>query len=274
MTGPIRKSIIAGSWYPDIPDLLRDEVFRYMEKASIPEIPEKPVAIISPHAGYLFSGGVAGYAYKSVSSYAYTSAVVISPSHRAFFPFVSVWKSGGFETPLGIVEVDEELCGRLLESSEIFRDDQRAHLSEHALEIQLPFLQSALQDCKLCPLIMGRQDLSLCEDLARALVEQIPNPEEVLVVASSDLSHFHPAKQAEIMDSTISRHIEEFDIDGLSQDLEHGGGEACGGGPILAALLYAKALGRTTARVLRYAHSGHITGDNTSVVGYLSAVVY
>ncbi|HOO45825.1 MAG TPA: AmmeMemoRadiSam system protein B, partial [Deltaproteobacteria bacterium] len=167
MTGPIRKSIIAGSWYPDIPDMLRDDISRYMEKASTPEIPEKPVAIISPHAGYMFSGGVAGYAYRSVSPHDYTSAVVISPSHRAFFPFVSVWKSGGFETPLGIIEVDEALCGRLLESSEILRDDQRAHISEHALEIQLPFLQSALGYFNLCPLIMGRQDFSLCEDLAR-----------------------------------------------------------------------------------------------------------
>ncbi|MBN2298810.1 MAG: AmmeMemoRadiSam system protein B [Deltaproteobacteria bacterium] len=274
MTGPIRKAIVAGSWYPDIPDILRDDVSRYMEKASVPEIPDKPVAIISPHAGYMFSGGVAGYAYKAVSDYKYKTVVVISPSHRAYFPFVSVWKSGGFETPLGIIEVDEGLCGRLIASSEIFKDDQRAHANEHALEIQLPFLQSALGRFSLCPLIMGRQDFSLCEDLARALMEQIPNPEEVLIVASSDLSHFHSSKKAEVMDTAVARHIEEFDIDGLSRDLEQGESEACGGGPILTALLYARALSRTTTKVLSYAHSGHITGDNTSVVGYLSAAVY
>ncbi|HHO75390.1 MAG TPA: AmmeMemoRadiSam system protein B [Deltaproteobacteria bacterium] len=274
MTGMIRKSIVAGSWYPDIPDILRDDISRYMEKASAPEIPDKPAVIISPHAGYMFSGGVAGYAYKAVSDHHYKTVVVISPSHRAYFPFVSVWAHGGFETPLGIIEVDEDLCGRLIASSEIFKDDQRAHANEHALEIQLPFLQSALGSFTLCPLIMGRQDFSLCEDLAHALAEQIRNPEEVLMVASSDLSHFHPARKAEIMDSTVARHIEDFDIDGLSRDLEHGEIEACGGGPILVALLYARALGRKNTRVLNYAHSGHITGDNASVVGYLSAAIY
>jgi len=274
MTGPIRKSVIAGSWYPDIPDILKDDVSRYMEKASIPEIPDKPAAIISPHAGYIFSGGVAGHAYKAVSGCDYTTVVVISPSHRAYFPFVSVWARGGFESPLGIIDVDESLCGRLISSTKIFKDDSSAHKSEHALEIQLPFLQSALGSFTLCPLIMGQQDFSLCKDIAHALVEQIPNPEKVLVVASSDLSHFHPAKTAEIMDTTLARHIEEFDIDGLSRDLEQGVIEACGGGPILTALLYARALGKTTTRVLCYAHSGHITGDNASVVGYLSAAVY
>lgn len=274
MTGPIRKSVIAGSWYPGNPKTLKQDIAHYIEDAPIPEIAGKPSAIISPHAGYLYSGPVAAYAYKTISGLEYSTVVVISPSHRAYFPFVSVWPEGGFETPLGTIDVDEPLCRKLLQSTQIFKDDMRVHTAEHALEIQLPFLQSVLGSFKLCPLIMGQQDYPLCESLAEALAREIDNPGDVLVVASSDLSHFHSSKKAESMDSKIAGRIEDFDVAGLSSDLEGSESEACGGGPIMAALLYAQETGRMRARVLRYAHSGHITGDNASVVGYLAAVIY
>jgi AmmeMemoRadiSam system protein B len=274
MTGPIRKSVIAGSWYPGNPETLKDDISHYIEDASIPEIQGKPSCIISPHAGYLYSGPVAAYAYKTLSGFDYSTVVVISPSHRAYFPFVSVWSKGGFETPLGIIDVDESLCGKILHSTKAFKDDLQAHTAEHALEIQLPFLQSVLKSFTLCPLIMGQQDFSLCDDLARTLAEQIDDPDDVLLVASSDLSHFHPSQQAERMDSKVAKRIEDFDPAGLSRDLEGSESEACGGGPIVTALLYAKAIGKTNTKVLHYAHSGHITGDNKSVVGYLAAVIY
>lgn len=274
MKGPVRKSVVAGSWYTDDPRALRSEITGYLEKAEIGEIPRKPVAIISPHAGYMYSGTVAAYAYKAVSGRAYSTVVVISPSHRAAIPSVSVWGKGSFETPLGILEVDEPLCEKLMETSGIFTDDTRPHSAEHALEIQLPFLQTVLPSFKLCPLIMGRQDLDSCLELSKALASSIENPDDVLIVASSDLSHFHPGKQAEMMDALVAKRIEESDVEGLSRDLEASKSEACGGGPVMAALSYAKSLSRTGVKVLKYAHSGHITGDNSSVVGYLSAVVY
>ncbi len=273
MAGPVRRPVVAGSWYPGNPDTLKKDISRYLAQASIPEIPRKPVAIISPHAGYIYSGPVAAYAYKALAGHDYSSVVVISPSHRAYFPFISIWPRGSYETPLGLIDVDEDLCSRLLKSLDI-RDDTHPHTAEHALEIQLPFLQSSLREFKLCPLIMGKQDLSLCKDLAQTLHTCIEDPDNTLIVASSDLSHFHSADRAEKMDLQISGRIESFDVSGLSLDLESSSSEACGGGPILAALLYGKGLSRTTAKVLKYAHSGHITGDNSSVVGYLAAVVY
>jgi AmmeMemoRadiSam system protein B len=221
----------------------------------------------------MYSGPVAAYAYKAISGHVYSTVVVISPSHRSYFPFISVWPKGAYETPLGQIEVDEELCGRLTSSDDI-QDEAKPHSGEHALEIQLPFLQSVLRPFKLCPLIMGRQDLALCESLAESLQTNIKNPDDTLIVASSDLSHFHSAHLAEKMDHNIVKRIETFDISGLSLDLERSYSEACGGGPILAALLYGKKQSRMNAKVLKYAHSGHITGDNTSVVGYLSAVIY
>ncbi|HPI91750.1 MAG TPA: AmmeMemoRadiSam system protein B [Deltaproteobacteria bacterium] len=273
MAGQVRRPVIAGSWYPGKPDILKRDINRYLKDASIPEIPAKPAAIITPHAGYMYSGPVAAYAYKAISGHDYSTVVVISPSHRAYFPFVSVWPKGSYETPLGTIEVDEELCAGLLESADI-QDDTRPHGSEHALEIQLPFLQNVLKPFRLCPLIMGRQDLPLCENLAEALHLHIKDPDNTLIVASSDLSHFHSSALAEKMDKNVAGHIEAFDVPGLSADLENSYSEACGGGPIMAALLYCGHIGRTSAQVLRYAHSGHVTGDNSSVVGYLAAVVF
>ncbi len=273
MSGPIRRPVIAGSWYPGKPETLRKDIAAYLTDARIPEIPVKPVAVISPHAGYMYSGPVAAYAYKAVQGRDYTTVVVISPSHRAYFPYVAVWPKGCYETPLGIIEVDEDLCASLLEGSAVV-DDPGPHGSEHALEIQLPFLQHVLGTFMLCPLIMGVQDLSQCRGLAEALGRCVRDPDSTLVVASSDLSHFHSSKIAEDMDKRVASHIEAFDAQGLCNALEKSTSEACGGGPILTAMLYGSLLGRTTAKVLRYAHSGNITGDNSSVVGYLSAVIY
>lgn len=270
----IRKPVIAGSWYPGNPEALKQEIESFLEQAAITEIPRKPVAIISPHAGYLYSGQVAAHAYKAIAGHEYSAVVVISPSHRLYLPFVSVWTSGAFETPLGTLEVDESLCEKLIATSGVFTDDTRPHDSEHALEIQLPFLQVVLGHFRLCPLIMGRQEPDACRELAQALHSSIEDPDNVLIVASSDLSHFHPAARAESMDARVARAVEGFDIDGLGRDLERSESEACGGGPILTALMYAQALSRTRSRVLKYAHSGHITGDNSSVVGYLSAVIW
>lgn len=274
MAGPVRRPVIAGSWYPGNPEALKRDIGRYMKEASLPEIPRKPVAVISPHAGYMYSGPVAAYAYKTLAGYDYSTVVVISPSHRAYFPFISIWSKGSYETPLGMIEVDEELAAGLLASSPDIQDDPHTHTAEHALEIQLPFLQHVLKPFRLCPLIMGRQDLSLCESLAQTLNKNIKDPDNTLIVASSDLSHFHSSTKAEKMDSQVASRIESFDISGLSLDLEKSSSEACGGGPIIAALLYGKKQSRTEAKVLKYAHSGNITGDNASVVGYLAAVVY
>lgn len=273
MQGLIHKSTIAGSWYPGHPATLTHDIRSYLEKATLPPLTGKPVALVTPHAGYTYSGPVAGYAYKAVEGRAYTRVVVISPSHRAYFPFLSLWAQGGYATPLGVVEIDAEFCSRLMQASHDIQADQRPHLDEHALEIQLPFLQTVLGTFKLCPIIMGQQHMSLCRELATVLARCIEDPLDTLVVASSDLSHFHHSAKASVMDSAIAKHIEAFDIEGLNQTLETGAAEACGGGPIMSAMTYAQTIGHKTAQVLKYATSGDITGESNSVVGYLAAVI-
>ncbi|HEY9161584.1 MAG TPA: AmmeMemoRadiSam system protein B [Desulfomonilia bacterium] len=273
MEDNIRKTAIAGSWYPGTPEVLTRDIRKYLDNASISPSVKKPAVIICPHAGYMYSGPVAGYAYKAVSGHRYKNVVVISPSHKAFFPFVSVWAMGGFETPLGRIDIDTELCSSLMNSSRYIRDERSPHVTEHALEIQLPFLKHVLGEFSLCPLIMGEQSLPMCRELSEALEKAIPDPEETLVVASSDLSHFHHAERAHVMDKNLAKLISGYDIEGLSDAIDSGRSEACGGGPIMAAMLYAKAKGRTDVNVLKYATSADITGDRSSVVGYLSAVI-
>lgn len=269
----VRKTAIAGSWYPGNPETLKKDIQKYLDGAEITPSKDKPLVIICPHAGYMYSGPVAAYAYKAVSGHTYKTVVVISPSHKAFFPFVSVWAEGGFETPLGKIDIDTGLCSSLMNASRYIRDEKSPHVAEHALEIQLPFLKHVLGDFRLCPLIMGEQSLSMCRELSEALAKGITSPEETLVVASSDLSHFHHAERAHVMDRNVAKLIGEYDIEGLSEALDSGKSEACGGGPVMAAMLYAKAKGRTNAKVLKYATSADITGDRSSVVGYLSAVI-
>lgn len=269
----VRKTAIAGSWYPGNPKILDSDISKYIDNAEINPSEKKPAVIICPHAGYMYSGPVAGYAYKAVSGHTYKTVVVISPSHKEFFPFVSVWAEGGFETPLGRIDIDTQLCSSLINASRYVRDERSPHIAEHALEIQLPFLKHSLGAFSLCPLIMGEQTLPMCRELSEALAKCITNPEETLIVASSDLSHFHHAERAHVMDRNVAKLIEAYDIEGLSEALDSGRSEACGGGPIMAAMLYAKAKGRTDVKVLKYATSADITGDRSSVVGYLSAVI-
>ena len=273
MEANIRKTAIAGSWYPGNPEILKGDITKYIDNAEQYQSEKKPLVIICPHAGYMYSGPVAGYAYKAVSGHSYKTVVVISPSHKEFFPFVSVWAEGAFDTPLGRIDIDTELCSSLMKASRYVRNEKSPHISEHALEIQLPFLKHVLGSFKLCPLIMGEQSLPMCRELSEALAKCISNPEETLVVASSDLSHFHNADRAHAMDRNLAKLIEAFDIDGLSEALDSGRSEACGGGPIMAAMLYAKAKDRMDVKVLKYATSADITGDRSSVVGYLSAVI-
>jgi len=154
----IKKSIIAGSWYPGNPSTLRREIENYFHAASMPEIEGEIVALISPHAGYIYSGQVAAHAYSLIRGMKYDTVIVIGPSHRVAFHGVSVFSKGGYETPLGIVPVDEDLAEKIVTISPLVADLPGAHLQEHSVEIQLPFLQVALGDFLFLPLVMGDQD--------------------------------------------------------------------------------------------------------------------
>jgi AmmeMemoRadiSam system protein B/AmmeMemoRadiSam system protein A len=271
----IRESVIAGTWYPGSGSLLQQEVQDYLAQASAPDLKGRVIALISPHAGYRYSGQVAAYAYKILEKQKFATVVVIAPSHRSYFRGVSVYDRGGYRTPLGVVPLDRELISALEEREGRIRYVPEAHAQEHSLEIQLPFLQVLLPGFKLVPLIMGNQDFVTCQWLAEALGDCIKEKNRsVLVVASSDLSHFHPYQQARKLDQVVLDRVGEFDPRGLSDSLAEGKCEACGGGPMVTAMLTARRLGAKNSQVLHYANSGDVTGDHSSVVGYMAAALW
>jgi MEMO1 family protein len=266
----IKKSIIAGSWYPGNPSILRRDIENYFNSASA-ELKGEIVGLIAPHAGYMYSGQIAAYAYNLTRGKKYDAVIVVGPSHRVAFHGVSVFSRGGYETPLGIVPVDEELAEKIKKISPIVTDFPGAHLQEHSVEIQLPFLQVALGDFSFLPLVMGDQDAPTCQELAEAIYKA-SRGKKILMVGSSDLSHFYSYNKAKKMDAIVLDYLKNGDAAGLLKSLEKGEVEACGGGPMAVVMLAARMMKANKAHLLKYANSGDVTGDKNSVVGYTSAV--
>ena len=273
MDKEIRKSVIAGTWYPGDPETLRGEIRRYLDTVPVTPLGGPVVGLVSPHAGYLYSGRIAAHGYRLVEGERYDAVVVIGPSHRVLFRGASLWLSGGYETPLGVVPVDSGLAGAILGGDPVMNADRRPHASETSVEIQLPFLQVALGAFSFVPIVMGTQDLRTCEAVADT-VWRAARGRNVLVVGSSDLSHFHSYEQAKRLDGVVVDRVRKRDYRGLARELESGSCEACGGGPVVAAMLFAEKAGARGVQVLHYANSGDVTGERRQVVGYLAAAFY
>ncbi len=268
-----RKSLIAGSWYPGNPGRLRGDIEKYLDNVPALMSDERVIAIVSPHAGYTYSGQVAAHAYKRITGQKFDAVVVIGPSHRAFFTGASIYDRGGYETPLGIVPVDIEMAERIGSQSRMISFHPDAHRQEHSVEIQLPFLQVALGEFSFVPIVMGMQDEKTCRELAGAIAEALKG-RKALIVGSSDLSHFKGYDATVKMDSRVLDRMKKLDSEGLLRDLRKGSCEACGGGPIAVTIMAAEQLGADGSSVLDYANSGDVTGDRSSVVGYAAAVFY
>jgi MEMO1 family protein len=265
-------SVIAGSWYPGDETVLRQDVERYLATVPNRDPGGRLLALIVPHAGYRYSGQVAAHAYKLLQKDKFSTVVVIAPSHHALFPGVSVYDQGGMRTPLGVMPLDRDLVTALERRDERVHYRPEAYSREHSLEIQLPFLQVMQPGIRLVPLVMGDQDWASCERLANSLAECIRG-KSVLVVASTDLSHFHPYERAKSLDQIVLDHVGALDAKGLHQSIAASRCEACGAGPMVTAMLVARKLGATTGQVLNYANSGDVTGDRGRVVGYMAAAL-
>lgn len=266
----IRRSVIAGSWYPGSADELRRNIDSFLGNVPEGKVAGEPMGLIAPHAGYIYSGQVAAYAYKQLEDMNFKKVVIISPIHQFYPGRYIVTTKHYYQTPLGLVEVDAqtvEAIGQEMSLSPVNQD------SEHSLEIQLPFLQRVLGEFKLVPIMLGDQSLSACRALGRALAGAIRG-KSALLVASTDLSHYHNYDTAVQLDKVVLKHIEAFDPEGLARDLAAGRCEACGAGAIMATMFTAKALGADKAGVLKYANSGDVTGDRGRVVGYMAGVLY
>ena len=272
-----RRAAVAGTWYSDNPSRLTDEIDRYLDRADIPSTSGSARALIAPHAGLMYSGPVAAFAYALLTNVAYGAVVLVGPSHFVPFRGVSIWGSGAWETPLGPITVERQLAATIRAESEAIVELPAAHGREHSLEMQLPFIARLLPGVPIVPLVMGHQTRETAFELGDALargIEGRSSRSDVLLVASSDLSHYQGADVAARMDAVMIRHIEALDPDGLMTALEQEPRHACGGGPMVSVLHAARQLGATEAHVLRYADSGDVSGDKSSVVGYLAAAVF
>jgi hypothetical protein len=273
MAGPVRTSPIAGTWYPGSPGAIAAEVEEYLAAADVSPPPGRLVGLVSPHAGLRYSGPVAAHGYALLRGRPRLTAVLVGPSHRMAFDGVAVAGHGAFETPLGRVPIDEEIAGRLVVRGKKIVEDPRPHRDEHSLEMQLPFLQHLVPELRIVPVLMGSQDRDEAEALADALVGALEGS-DALLIASSDLSHYHPAPEANALDAKVVEDVRRFDPDALMKRLEGFHGHACGGGPMVAVLKAARGRGADRATILRYGDSGDVAeGDKSRVVGYLAAAL-
>jgi len=268
---PIRAAAVAGSWYPGTADALRRAVRGYLDAAA--PIPGGDVrAVIAPHAGLVYSGPVGAFAYAAIAGRSYDAVAMVGPSHYASFEGVAVFPRGSFDTPFGPVPVAEAEAAALQRASELVRDIPGVHTREHSLEMQLPFLAYVSPGTPIVPLIMGHQKRGTIVELGRAL-GSVFKGRNVLLVASTDLSHYHDGKTAARLDGQVLDFIKRFDAEGLLDALERFPEHACGGGPVVSVMLAARDLGARDARVVRYADSGDVSGDKSAVVGYVAAAL-
>ncbi len=275
----IRQPRVAGQFYPGDPVELTKTIAGYFSNVAKVDVEGQILALIVPHAGYMYSGQVAAYAYKVLEVQSFDTVVVISPSHTGFFPGVAVFDGGTYRTPLGDIPVDIDFVGRLtgIDPRLALSDaghNGRGGRHEHALEVQLPFLQVVLGNFMLVPVVMGDQEYDACRVLGEAL-GQFARPGKTLIVASSDLSHFHSYDEAQRLDRRAAKAIEEFSPSKLLKLLDRGEAEACGGGPIAAAMIAARKMGGEKVTILNTANSGDIERSSTDrVVGYLAAAIH
>lgn len=271
----IRQTAVAGTWYPGTAGALAKEVDGHLEGVPADTLDWAPRAVIAPHAGIMFSGPVAAYAYRAAARAAPELIFLVGPSHYVAFEGVSVWPEGAFASPLGDAAIDTRGAADILRHP-VARDLPSAHAREHALEMQLPFIGRLLPGIPIVPIVMGRQERATIEALAEALADAASG-RRALLVASTDLSHFFDATTAASLDGRVQAFVNTFDPDGLLAlfedypDGERGRYVACGGGAAIAVMLAARQLGAREGRVLKYGHSGEISGDHQAVVGYLAA---
>ena len=281
----LRNAGVAGSFYPAEPAALTAMMDKMLAQAPAQQIIGQIVAVVAPHAGYQYSGPVAAYTYAALKGHKFSRVVVIAPSHYEAFDFSSVYDGDGYVTPLGTVPVDKTFARELVKMDSSIMLSERGHTAtragaEHAIEVELPWLQHVLGSFTLVPIVMGDQSYESSRALGLALAKLIKkeqqhkaaNPQdqtgETLILASSDLSHYHTYDEAEKIDHKTLNALQAWDYLSMSRNFDSRIWEACGGAPIVATMIASERMGANHAQVLDYANTGDVTGDRSRVVGY------
>jgi len=269
MTAMIRKPVVAGSFYPASPSKL-EEMITGMVDDSAPR--EEVVGLICPHAGYIYSGLVAGAA---ISRIRFTDTfIIMGPNHTGLGKPFSIMTSGTWETPLGNVEIDAELAQKLAGNSSYLEEDINAHLREHSIEVQIPFLQHFKKDVRIVPIVLSHASGSIYKEIGLEIAEVLNGLErDVIILASSDMTHYEPEEQARRKDSSAIEAILRLDEDELLERIAEQNITMCGYAPVVALISAAKAMEARRAELVRYQTSGESSGDYSSVVGYAGLII-
>ena len=283
-TPKIRPAAVAGGFYPADPKVLSAMIDTLLAQVSGPAVPNLNnvpiIAAVAPHAGYQYSGPVAAYTYAALKGRKYSRVVIIAPTHYVSFDYTSVYDGDAYATPLGNVPVDKAFARQLVKMDSSIRLSGDGHDAtpaggEHAVEVELPWLQKVLGNFEIVPIVMGDQSYENSRALGVALAKLIKSEGkegDTLVLASSDLSHYHTYDDAVRMDHKTLDALQSWDYFSMSRNFNSRIWEACGGAPIVAAMVYAERMGANQARVLKYENSGDVTGDHSRVVGYSADV--
>jgi MEMO1 family protein len=266
-----RHPAVAGQFYKGSPEALRKQVEAFIVPGAERQ---KAIGIVSPHAGLMYSGSVAGAVYSSIIIP--DIIVLIGPNHTGLGAAISLMAQGEWETPLGMVSIDEQLAASILSKSRLISDDTFAHLREHSLEVQLPFIQYFKKDFKIVPIQMLDTRYETCVALGKALAAAIMDTYQgqgVLIVASSDMSHYERAAVAKEKDFKAIQNILNLDPEALYKTVKQNAISMCGYGPTVSMIIAAKSLGASKAELIKYANSGEVSGDYEQVVGYAGVVV-
>jgi len=292
----VKEADLAGSWYPASKAQLEDQIKGYLDAANPQKIEGRILAIIVPHAGYVYSGPVAAYGYKAVEDRGIKTVIILGFSHRKYFDGVSVYGGNSWKTPLGQIAVDTAMAQKIISSNPRFRFQKELFDDENSVEMQVPFIQMALGKMgqspsafakasadksgtvpifpKIVPIAFGNQNYSDAQALAKVIADLIKDRNDCLIVASTDLSHYHSYQEANSIDSHTIQLLDKFKPKELYEEARIGISEICGMMPVTASLLVAETLGYGKIKTLKYANSGDITGDKSRVVGYMSAALY
>lgn len=272
--GEVKGPSVAGTFYPAQKEVLKEMVDTFLSKAHRVSESGRLIALISPHAGYQYSGQVAAYSYKQLEGRDIDTVVLIGSSHYKDFKGASVYVKGSFRTPLGDVSIDEHLAGRLINEKDHVVFDSDAFKREHSIEVQIPFLQRTLREFKIVPILIGAPTKESFHSLAENLTKILMERKNAIIIASTDLSHYHDYQTARLMDTRVIGTIESISIEELHGYLLKGTAELCGAYPVILTLVITRSLGANHGILYHYANSGDVTGDTNQVVGYAAMGIY
>ncbi|MFC1809562.1 AmmeMemoRadiSam system protein B [Candidatus Omnitrophota bacterium] len=268
----IREPAVSGTFYPSNAKKLTSLIQKYLNQATLKELPSDPFILISPHAGYIYSGPIAAHAFKQVEGKQYDTVVVIAFSHHVYYPGISIFNGNYYKTPLGNIPIDKEIVGELKARNTWFTYYPQAHTKEHSLEVQLPFLQMTIPNLKIVPLVMCDMSQKSAQHLVDTLYPLIEN-KKTLIVISTDLSHYKSYNEAQRRDQKTIEIITSLSLEKCMDGVKGKKLDACGKGPLLAAVMLADMRGARNIDVLKYANSGDTAGDKSRVVGYTAIAI-